>query len=457
MNLLADIPCEYEEKDIQYSKVLGIKNLLTNEGNKDFLEKTNLIALYGEWGSGKSSIFKTLKKVMRTQQNYIPLIFETWKYEKDDNLAFSLLEFILSNVNKITGSKEEIKNILKNKTWNILKNFSKGISVKIPFFDFMDIDFDKIFEEDKKDEEKDKRSLYIITENFIKDFQEKIDECIFKTNKKILVMIDDLDRCEDENIINLLSALKLMFAVKNIIFICGIDKGAVIQTLLRKYRNKEKSEEYLEKIFSISFNVLKTSELNLFPKDEDEYLKKIKQKIIEATGMTNPRKINKANNKYEFLKEIIPRNNIIEEIKKELKEANENEFRIEGFKETLYEDCKQVEKYFNKIIDLYLFLKVILFEFYKIDDNPILIKGKDVLNKEKYKILFYNTILINFNLESIENYSEKQKKIINDILNGIDKIKFGKELDEETITIINNLYDFEHLKICLEKEIEKYY
>ena len=274
MNLLADIPCEYEEKDIQYSKVLGIKNLLTNEGNKDFLEKTNLIALYGEWGSGKSSIFKTLKKVMRTQQNYIPLIFETWKYEKDDNLAFSLLEFILSNVNKITGSKEEIKNILKNKTWNILKTFSKGISVKIPFFDFMDIDFDKIFEEDKKDEEKDKRSLYIITENFIKDFQEKIDECIFKTNKKILVMIDDLDRCEDENIINLLSALKLMFAVKNIIFICGIDKGAVIQTLLRKYRNKEKSEEYLEKIFSISFNVLKTSELNLFPKDEDEYLKK---------------------------------------------------------------------------------------------------------------------------------------------------------------------------------------
>ena len=451
MNLLADIPCEYEEKDIQYSKVLGIKNLLTNEGNKDFLEKTNLIALYGEWGSGKSSIFKTLKKVMETEQNYVPLIFETWKYEKDDNLAFSLLEFILSNISKITGSKEEIKNILKNKTWNILKNFSKGISIKIPFFNFMDIDFDKMYEENEK-------SLYTITEEFIKGFQGEIDNIIGKEkNKKILAMIDDLDRCEDENIINLLSALKLMFSVKNIIFICGIDKGAVIQTLLRKYRNKEKSEEYLEKIFPISFNVPKTTELNLFQKDEDENLKRIKQRIIEVTRTTNPRKINKANNKYEFLKEIIPKKNIIEEIKRELIEANENEFRIEGFKETLYEDCKQVEKYFNKIIDLYLFLKVILFEFYKIDDNPILTKGKDVLNKEKYKILFYNTILINFNLESIENYSEKQKKIINDILNGIDKIKFGKELDEETITIINNLYDFEHLKICLEKEIEKYY
>lgn len=453
MNLLADIPCEYEEKDIQYSKVLGIKNLLINEGNKDFLEKTNLIALYGEWGSGKSSIFKTLKKVMETEQNYVPLIFETWKYEKDDNLAFSLLEFILSNISKITGSKEEMKNILKNKTWNILKNFSKGISIKIPFFNFMDIDFDKMYEENEK-------SLYTITEEFIKGFQGEIDNIIGKEkNKKILAMIDDLDRCEDENIINLLSALKLMFSVKNIVFICGIDKGAVIQTLLRKYRNKEKSEEYLEKIFPISFNVPKTTELNLFPKDEDEYLKKIKQKIIEATGMTNPRKINKANNKYEFLKEIIPKKNIIEEIKRELIEANENEFHISNFTKTLYDnkEWEKIEKYFDKIINLYLFFNVILFEFYKINDNPIFTKGKNVFNKIEYKILFYDVILINFNLESIENYSEKQKKIINDIFNGIDKMKFEKGLENETISIIDTLYDFEHLKVSLEKEVEKYY
>ena len=453
MNLLADIPCEYEEKDIQYSKVLGIKNLLINEGNKDFLEKTNLIALYGEWGSGKSSIFKTLKKVMETEQNYVPLIFETWKYEKDDNLAFSLLEFILSNISKITGSKEEMKNILKNKTWNILKNFSKGISIKIPFFNFMDIDFDKMYEENEK-------SLYTITEEFIKGFQGEIDNIIGKEkNKKILAMIDDLDGCEDENIINLLSALKLMFSVKNIVFICGIDKGAVIQTLLRKYRNKEKSEEYLEKIFPISFNVPKTTELNLFQKDEDENLKSIKQRIIEVTRTTNPRKINKANNKYEFLKEIIPKKNIIEEIKRELIEANENEFHISNFTKTLYDnkEWEKIEKYFDKIINLYLFFNVILFEFYKINDNPIFTKGKNVFNKIEYKILFYDVILINFNLESIENYSEKQKKIINDIFNGIDKMKFEKGLENETISIIDTLYDFEHLKVSLEKEVEKYY
>ena len=457
MNLLADIPYEYQENDIQYSKVLGIKTFLTNKENKEFLEKNNLIALYGEWGSGKSSIFKTLKKSIETGQDYIPLIFETWKYEKDDNLAFSLLEFILSSLNNLIDSKKE--NELIKTAYNILRNFSKGISLKIPFSNFIDIDINKMFEEDEKNKEKCKRSLYMITENFIKDFQEKIDGCVVSTNKKILIMIDDLDRCEDESIINLLSALKLMFAVKNIIFICGIDKGAVIQTLLRKYRNKEKSEEYLEKIFSINFNVLKTSKLNLFQNDENIYLKNIKQKIIEATGITNPRKINKSNNKYEFLKEIIFRKNIINEIKNELI-TNNQEFEIKNFKELLSNENKwiKIEKYFNKIIDLYLFLKIILFEFYKINDIPILNSQKNsITGKEERLVLFYNTIIIVSHFELVGNYSKEQMQIISNILKKINRIEFEKELEEDIIFIINNLYNFKSLKIFLEREVEKYY
>ena len=457
MNLLADIPYEYQENDIQYSKVLGIKTFLTNKENKEFLEKNNLIALYGEWGSGKSSIFKTLKKSIETGQDYIPLIFETWKYEKDDNLAFSLLEFILSSLNNLIDSKKE--NELIKTAYNILRNFSKGISLKIPFSNFIDIDINKMFEEDEKNKEKCKRSLYMITENFIKDFQEKIDGCVVSTNKKILIMIDDLDRCEDESIINLLSALKLMFAVKNIIFICGIDKGAVIQTLLRKYRNKEKSEEYLEKIFSINFNFLKTSKLNLFQNDENIYLKNIKQKIIEATGITNPRKINKSNNKYEFLKEIIFRKNIINEIKNELI-TNNQEFEIKNFKELLSNENKwiKIEKYFNKIIDLYLFLKIILFEFYKINDIPILNSQKNsITGKEERLVLFYNTIIIVSHFELVGNYSKEQIQIISNILKKINRIEFEKELEEDIIFIINNLYNFKSLKIFLEREVEKYY
>ena len=457
MNLLADIPYEYQENDIQYSKVLGIKTFLTNKENKEFLEKNNLIALYGEWGSGKSSIFKTLKKSIESGQDYIPLIFETWKYEKDDNLAFSLLEFILSSLNNLIDSKKE--NELIKTAYNILRNFSKGISLKIPFSNFIDIDINKMFEEDEKNKEKCKRSLYMITENFIKDFQEKIDGCVVSTNKKILIMIDDLDRCEDESIINLLSALKLMFAVKNIIFICGIDKGAVIQTLLRKYRNKEKSEEYLEKIFSINFNVLKTSKLNLFQNDENIYLKNIKQKIIEATGITNPRKINKSNNKYEFLKEIIFRKNIINEIKNELI-TNNQEFEIKNFKELLSNENKwiKIEKYFNKIIDLYLFLKIILFEFYKINDIPILNSQKNsITGKEERLVLFYNTIIIVSHFELVGNYSKEQIQIISNILKKINRIEFEKELEEDIIFIINNLYNFKSLKIFLEREVEKYY
>ena len=36
-------------------------------------------------------------------------------------------------------------------------------------------------------------------------------------------------------------------------------------------------------------------------------------------------------------------------------------------------------------------------------------------------------------------------------------MKFEKGLENETISIIDTLYDFEHLKVSLEKEVEKYY
>ena len=74
---------------------------------------------------------------------------------------------------------------------------------------------------------------------------EKIDEFegVFKdisfSNKKLVVFLDDLDRCESENIVTLLSAIKLMLSInKNIIFIIGIDKKAVTLALL--YLSSEK-------------------------------------------------------------------------------------------------------------------------------------------------------------------------------------------------------------------------
>ena len=74
----------------------------------------------------------------------------------------------------------------------------------------------------------------------------------------MVVFLDDLDRCESDNIITVISAIKLLLSInKNIIFIIGVDKTAVTLALKNKYNNDyNKADEYLEKNFSITFEII---------------------------------------------------------------------------------------------------------------------------------------------------------------------------------------------------------
>lgn len=235
-----------------YDKAIAICNFLQLENNKKLLEKNNLIAIYGLWGIGKSCLMKTIESNL-PKNEFETVWFDTWKYEKDDNLPYSLLKFMTKN-KKINRLKENGKNILET-GYSILKSMAKGIDINLGIINIKP--GEAIDEVQKLDEERVKK----IEDNKclwekINEFEEEYSKMTFN-NKKLVVFLDDLDRCESENIINLISSIKLLLSVnKNIIFIIGIDKKAVTLALQNKYNNDfNKADEYLEKIFPINFSI----------------------------------------------------------------------------------------------------------------------------------------------------------------------------------------------------------
>ena len=133
------------------------------------------------------------------------------------------------------------------------------------------------------------------------------------TKKRLVVFLDDLDRCEPENILNLLSAIKLFFTFGSgrVLFICGVDKEAVNKALKIKYDDIIKANEYLEKIFDFSFNMPNSFDVEKALRDSlkslDDYktnqddfnfiVRKISE-MFKAIDFTNPRHIKKITNKY---------------------------------------------------------------------------------------------------------------------------------------------------------------
>lgn len=252
-NLVEEIKEINQENDIfgTYNKAKSICDFLELDSNKEILEKNNLIAIYGSWGSGKSCLMKTIYNNLNSEK-FDVMWFNTWKYEKDDNLAFSLFKYIGKD-NFFDKIKENGSNVLNN-AYGIFKSLAKGVELNLGIFN---IKPGEAMDEAEKQDEKIKNDI-----NDQKCLWERIEEfeSVFKSvklnnDKRLVVFLDDLDRCESDNIITLISAIKLLLSInKNIIFIIGVDKTAVTLALKNKYNNDyNKADEYLEKIFSITF------------------------------------------------------------------------------------------------------------------------------------------------------------------------------------------------------------
>ncbi|AEF96802.1 KAP family P-loop NTPase fold protein [Methanotorris igneus] len=342
--MLPDTPADLLKNDFLGTKEKAefIKEFIKDSGNRDYLRKNNMIVLYGNWGSGKSSVIKYIHDELNKEENFKCIIFNAWLYERDDNLPYSLLEFILDELEKDGRFKHNIK-IAKDKIlktgFNVFGGILKGFSINFsPIFPISYNPKDTIEHFEKMNEIK---SHYKEIDELISEFKYISD--ILK-DKTLIVFIDELDRCEPEHILDLLASIKLFFACgKNIIYFVAVDKEAVSKAIKTKYGDIIKAEEYLEKIFNISFSMPKDFELKKFIKqyeffNDDDTAEKL-EKFFKSINFTNPRHLKKVLNKYELLVRIknlgLDKNELIPEIIR-IVEENGNKRKVGYLLDTVF-------------------------------------------------------------------------------------------------------------------------
>jgi len=283
-----------------------IKALITE--HPEIFERVKMIALYGNWGSGKTSLMKYLANEIGYKDSpYKTIFFEAWKYETDNNLPLSLLEKIMNDALEKPFTRAKTQMIKTAKTLFYLgTNAVLNSSITTPV---IKVDLGNAGKKTVEDisREYDRKSLFDRIGKFEKGFCKAVQENA--GNKKLIVFIDDLDRCDPENVLSLLSSIKHFFTYcNNVIYIVGIDKNAVSLAIKSKYHEIMKAEEYLEKIFDLSFNMpenmdIKKLLLLSFPSMDEAGICELKN-FFEGIGFTNPRHIKKVINKYKLLKTL---------------------------------------------------------------------------------------------------------------------------------------------------------
>lgn len=90
------------------------------------------------------------------------------------------------------------------------------------------------------------------------DFETAIDECL--QDKKLVVFIDDLDRCLPEKMLEILEVLKLFLGVPGCVFVIGVEREMIERGIEVRYKSEEQKipisgKDYIEKIIQVPFTL----------------------------------------------------------------------------------------------------------------------------------------------------------------------------------------------------------
>ncbi len=250
------------------SAVSGIIN------NDDLLPCS--IGVYGDWGSGKSSLMRMLESQFEGGEDTLVIKFNGWLFEGYEDaktvLMARIVDEIISKRTFTEKAKKYAAKLLKRIDWIKIAGTSAkygvgfltmgpvgvaGLGVHDTLSKLKDVDYAKYIQDKQEKKDGTDETLRSNIQEFHKNFEDLIDETKIK---KIIVFIDDLDRCSPDTIIGTLEAIKLFLFTKKTAFVVGADERLIKYAVRRRFpevpgENMEVGRDYLEKLIQYPIRI----------------------------------------------------------------------------------------------------------------------------------------------------------------------------------------------------------
>jgi hypothetical protein len=234
------------------------------------------IGVFGDWGSGKSSLLKMVQRELAEDPGIMTISFNGWLFEGFEDAKTALMGTILDEIHErikddqtITQkAKDLLGKLAKRVNWfhliGLTGRYALPALMGMPHLTVATIGMDtvkaavekakgvdleqakKLLKEAPEGEENVRRNI----RDFRKDFEDLLKESKIET---MVVFIDDLDRCFPDTIIETLEAIKLFLFVPGTAFILGADERLIEYAVRRRFpelpgTNAEVGRDYLEKL-----------------------------------------------------------------------------------------------------------------------------------------------------------------------------------------------------------------
>ena len=222
--VLLDVPTETPA--LGYCEIGQVSAKIIAESKPQFA-----VGIFGGWGSGKTTLMTAIKAALLPEKAIVSVDFNAWRYEREPQLLIPLLDTIRAAV--VQWSEESDKDMgekvayLARRIGRVVRALAAGLSVKVGLPGAVKAGYDvgpALDALSSLDESKGAKSLYVAA---FQELQAAFDEFSGDGDIRMVVFVDDLDRCLPGSALDLLESMKLFFDLPGFIFVVGVDENAI--------------------------------------------------------------------------------------------------------------------------------------------------------------------------------------------------------------------------------------
>jgi KAP family P-loop domain len=293
------------------------------------------VGIFGNWGSGKTTLMQEIQRKLGNA--VVSVDFNAWRYEREPQLLIPLLDTVRGALvewaaGKDADTRERVRTAAR-KVGRIIRGLAAGLSGEVGLPGAVKVTYDvgkSIDALTMSSEPEQPQSLYVAA---FRELSQAFTELGAQGVTKIVVFVDDLDRCLPDNALDVIESMKLFFDLPGFVFVVGLDEDVVQRAVRTRFPETagpaagtaaasagvavtpeaQLARDYVEKIFQVPYRLPPVvagqlndlleamySEADLLSGQLDDFRQRIAAHLryVAVRGQINPREVKRFLNTY---------------------------------------------------------------------------------------------------------------------------------------------------------------
>lgn len=232
-------PSEPFEKDLldRKPRIEALTRVILGE------EGPAVISVNGGFGSGKSAFLKMLAANLRLQDGIDVQEFDAWQQSFAKDPVVDVVSALAEDREDIARRLLPIAGKLVGRlAWRVLSQLVKAATVGSVDIEGVDLG---------TSDESGGFEAWSDAQSRVDEFKRALEEIVGRSESRLVVIVDELDRCRPDYAIDMLNVLRHLFAVPGVVVVLGVNQEELEHRVVEVFGPKTKADVYLRRFVDL--------------------------------------------------------------------------------------------------------------------------------------------------------------------------------------------------------------